>query len=596
MTATMCESRTAVMSPGNGKLRGTPRSPVSQTSAAGDHRQLEACGSTPTMVKVMPLMTRVLPMAVGRAAEQPIPEARRSRHGHRRGVWPDLRPPPSRGRVGPERPARRRSWPTPKPPARVAPRIDPVKRGGEVVEGGEAFEGAGRSRGRQSRKFAGATERSRVVPARSPTRPSVGRDRRYGSGLQDAAVQHREDRRVGADAERQRRHGRERENGMSKAEPQGEPKVGHVECCPPGLEARNSGFGSEGRIRSRCAHSVLLVLAVAANALPSLRRARRANPLAPEIDRLVQELNPQVVAWRRDFHEHPELGNRETRTSKVIADELRKLGFEVKTGVAHTGVVGVLRGGRATSPVPSSRCARTWTRCRSPSRSISRSSRRRRRSGTGRRWASCTPAATTTTWRSCLGRPRRSRGMRGQLPGTVKVIFQPAEEGPPPGETGRRRADGARRVCSTNPEGRRGVRPARVSVPRRHASPIDRARSWRAPTASLIKVQGRQTHGAVPWGGVDPIVVGSQIVMGLQTIISRTVNITEAPAVVTVGRFTGGNRSNIVPGHGRARRDHPRVQRERSARTSKARPRHRHATWPRARARPRRWSSRWAIR
>src|SRR5262245_8419029 len=77
-----------------------------------------------------------------------------------------------------------------------------------------------------------------------------------------------------------------------------------------------------------------------------------ANPLAPEIDRLSQELNPQVVTWRRDFHEHPELGNRETRTSKVIADELRKLGFEVKTNVAYTGVVGVLHGGRATSTTP----------------------------------------------------------------------------------------------------------------------------------------------------------------------------------------------------------------------------------------------------
>src|SRR4030095_3835122 len=99
--------------------------------------------------------------------------------------------------------------------------------------------------------------------------------------------------------------------------------------------------------------TLLLLLVLTVLAAPTLSQtSATGNALAPEIDRLAQELNPQVVAWRRDFHEHPELGNRETRTEKGIADELRKLGFEVKSDVAHTGVVGVLRGGKATSTTP----------------------------------------------------------------------------------------------------------------------------------------------------------------------------------------------------------------------------------------------------
>jgi amidohydrolase len=144
-----------------------------------------------------------------------------------------------------------------------------------------------------------------------------------------------------------------------------------------------------------------------------------------------------------------------------------------------------------------------------------------------------------------LGTATALSRLRSQLPGTVKVIFQPAEEGPPPGEQG-----GAELMT------KEGVldNPRVDAVFGLHVFPFPAGtityRSGPLMASAdtfLIKVQGRQTHGAIPWGGIDPIVVGSQIVMGLQTIISRSVNITEAPAVVTVGRFTGGNRSNIVP-------------------------------------------------
>ncbi len=289
---------------------------------------------------------------------------------------------------------------------------------------------------------------------------------------------------------------------------------------------------------------VLLLLAV----LPATsfsQTSSTANPLAPEIDRLAQELNPQVVAWRRDFHEHPELGNRETRTSKIIADELRKLGFEVKTDVAHTGVVGVLRGGKATSSSPVV-ALRSDMDALPVTEQVDLPFKSRQKA----EWN----GQTTGVMHACghdnhmailLGTATALSRLRSQLPGTVKVIFQPAEEGPPPGEQG-----GAELMT------KEGVldNPKVDAVFGLHVFPFPAGtityRSGPLMASAdtfLIKVQGRQTHGAIPWGGVDPIVVGSQIVMGLQTIISRSVNITEAPAVVTVGRFTGGNRSNIVP-------------------------------------------------
>jgi amidohydrolase len=135
--------------------------------------------------------------------------------------------------------------------------------------------------------------------------------------------------------------------------------------------------------------------------------------------------------------------------------------------------------------------------------------------------------------------------MKSELPGTVKLIFQPAEEGPPPGEVG-----GAEQMVKESVL----ENPKVDAVFGLHVFPFPAGQVvyrsgplMASADTFLIKIKGRQTHGAVPWGGIDPIVIGSEVVMALQTIISRTVNITEAPAVVTVGRFTGGNRSNIVP-------------------------------------------------
>ena len=287
---------------------------------------------------------------------------------------------------------------------------------------------------------------------------------------------------------------------------------------------------------------LLLVVVLLIPVPMQAQTASAPNPLAAEAERLAAELTPQVVAWRRDFHQHPELGNRETRTARVIADELRKLGFTVTTGVATTGVVGVLEGG-LPGPVVALRSDMDALPVAEqgdlPFKSTATAQWNGQEVGVMHACGHDNHMAILLGTAAALAR------MKDHLPGTVKVIFQPAEEGLPPGEIG-----GAEQMV------KEGVleSPTVDAIFGLHVMPdpagtiVYRPGPTMASADSfLIRIKGRQTHGAVPWGGVDPIVIGSQIVMGLQTIVSRTVNITEAPAVVTVGRFTGGNRSNIVP-------------------------------------------------
>ena len=270
--------------------------------------------------------------------------------------------------------------------------------------------------------------------------------------------------------------------------------------------------------------------------------AQASNPFASEVDRLATELNPQVVTWRRDFHKNPELGNREVRTSKIIADELRKLGYEVRTNVATTGVIGVLRGARP-GPVVALRsdmdALPVTEQVELPFKSTAKSEWNGQEVGVMHACGHDNHMAILLGTATALAR------MKDRLPGTVKVIFQPAEEGLPPGEVG-----GAQQMLKENAF----EDPKVDAVFGLHVFPFPAGTISYRPgpiMASqdnfIIRVKGRQTHGAVPWGGIDPIVIGSEIVMALQTIISRSVNITEAPAVVTVGRFNGGNRANIVP-------------------------------------------------
>ncbi|MBM3807839.1 MAG: amidohydrolase [Acidimicrobiia bacterium] len=281
----------------------------------------------------------------------------------------------------------------------------------------------------------------------------------------------------------------------------------------------------------------LAVVLVAVGSPVFAQTAAAGNPLAADVDRLVTEINPQVVAWRRDFHQHPELGNNEVRTAKVIADELRRLGFEVTTGVAGTGVVGVLKGGQP-GPVVALRsdmdALPVTEQVDLPFKSTAKAQ------WNGQEVGVMHACGHDNHMAILLGAAATFARIRDRIPGTVKLIFQPAEEGP----------GGAEPMIKANVLNN----PKVDAVFGLHVFPFPAGsityRSGPLMASAdtfIIKVKGRQTHGAVPWGGIDPIVIGSQIVLALQTIVSRTVNITEAPAVVTVGRFTGGNRSNIVP-------------------------------------------------
>jgi amidohydrolase len=283
----------------------------------------------------------------------------------------------------------------------------------------------------------------------------------------------------------------------------------------------------------------LLLVAFTAPLSPVLAQSSR---LDAEIDRRATQVEGKVVEWRRDIHAHPELSNREVRTAQIVAEHLRALGLEVRTGVAHTGVVGVLRGGRP-GPVVALRADMdalpVTEEVDVPFASKVRATYNGQEVGV---MHACGHDAHVAM---LMGVAEVLAGMRRDLPGTVKFIFQPAEEGAPAGESGGAElmiAEGA--LDDPKPGAIFGL----------HVFPYPagqiryRAGGAMASADALrIVVRGRQTHGAQPWSGLDPIVIASQIVMGLQTIISRQVDITAAPAIVTIGAITGGVRNNIIP-------------------------------------------------
>ena len=289
------------------------------------------------------------------------------------------------------------------------------------------------------------------------------------------------------------------------------------------------------RVLGACVLAALLSLSAPADAaeVPAYQE---------EIDWRVQAANDDVVAWRRDIHEHPELGNRETRTAAIVAEHLQTLGFdEVRTGVAHTGVVGILRGGKPGSVVAlraDMDALPVVEQVDVPFASKVRSTYNGREVGV---MHACGHDVHTAV---LMGTASVLAGMREELPGTVVFIFQPAEEGPPAGEDG-----GARMMIAE------GVLddPAPEAIFGLHTSPTPvgtlgyRAGGVMAGSDGLtILVKGQQTHGAIPWAGVDPIVIAAQIVMGLQTIASRQTD-PNAPIVVSIGSIHGGVRGNIIP-------------------------------------------------
>ncbi len=270
--------------------------------------------------------------------------------------------------------------------------------------------------------------------------------------------------------------------------------------------------------------------------------AAQESALPDTVQTLIDRVMPQVVEWRRDFHQHPELGNQETRTAGIVAEYLQYLGMEVRTGVAHTGVIGILRGA-LPGPVIALRADMdalpVVEEVDLPFASRERTVYNGVDVGVMHACGHDNHVAILMGTASVLSQ------MQAELPGTIVFLFQPAEEGAPAGEEG-----GADLMLK---EGAfRDPRPEAVFG--LHVSPIPvgaiavRKQGMMASSDEFrITVKGQQTHGAQPWSGVDPIVVASQIVLGLQTIASRQLDATLTPSIITVGAINGGIRNNIIP-------------------------------------------------
>jgi amidohydrolase len=278
---------------------------------------------------------------------------------------------------------------------------------------------------------------------------------------------------------------------------------------------------------------LLFLLALA----PLPAAAQSAARADAEIARRALAVADSVVAWRRDIHQHPELSGAETRTAALVAAHLARFGIQTRTGVGGTGVVGVLKGGRP-GPVVALRADMDALPVTEdvdvPFRSTVRAQYNGQEVGVMHACGHDTHVAML------LGAAEVLAGMRDRLPGTVVFLFQPAEESL--GGAASMIRDGA--LENPKPSAVFGLHVFPYAV----GSVVYRPGALMAAGGTLrIVVHGKQTHGAIPWNGVDPIVVASQIVLGLQTIVSRQTDLTASPAIVTVATINGGVRNNIIP-------------------------------------------------
>ncbi|MBS1489370.1 MAG: amidohydrolase [Bacteroidetes bacterium] len=256
----------------------------------------------------------------------------------------------------------------------------------------------------------------------------------------------------------------------------------------------------------------------------------------------VSAVEKKVIAWRRDFHEHPELSNREVRTADIVAKHLQSLGLEVKTGIAKTGVVGLLKGG-LPGPIIALRADMdglpVYEKNDLPFASKVETEYNGQKTGVMHACGHDSHVAML------MGVAEVLSSMKKDLKGTVKFIFQPAEEGAPAGEEG-----GAELMVKEgvldNPKVD-VIFGLHISAGNEVGTITYRPGGEMAGVNDMqITVIGKPSHGAAPWQSVDPILVSAQIINSLQSVVSRNVNITENPAVVTVGAIHGGNRTNII--------------------------------------------------
>lgn len=262
-----------------------------------------------------------------------------------------------------------------------------------------------------------------------------------------------------------------------------------------------------------------------------------------EIDAATTKLMPKVIEWRRHLHQYPELGNRETKTAKYVEEHLRKLGIEVRTGIAKTGVVGILKGAQ---PGPVIGLRADMDGLPVTERNSLAFASKETAEFNGQKVGVMHACGHDTHVAMLMGAAEVLAGMKSQIKGTVVFIFQPAEEGPPAGEEGGARLmvkegvmDSPKIDAIFGIHINSGTEAGKIGY---KSGAIMAASDWFS-----IKIKGRQTHGAYPWLGTDPIAVGAQIYTGLQMIVARQSELTKAPVVITVGRINGGIRENIIP-------------------------------------------------
>ena len=268
-----------------------------------------------------------------------------------------------------------------------------------------------------------------------------------------------------------------------------------------------------------------------------------ATDMSRDIETATSTIMPKVVEWRRHLHQYPELGNSEVKTAKYVADHLRRLGIEVRTGVARTGVVGILKGNQ---PGPVIGLRADMDGLPVTERNSLPYASRETAEYNGQRVGVMHACGHDTHVAMLMGAAEVLAGMKDKIKGTVVFIFQPAEEGPPAGEEG-----GAplmvKEGVMDNPKidavfGIHVNSQTEVGSIKYKAGAVMAAADW-----FTIKVKGRQTHGAYPWLGTDPIAVAAQIYIGLQMIVARQSDLPKAPVVITVGKINAGVRENIIP-------------------------------------------------
>jgi len=286
----------------------------------------------------------------------------------------------------------------------------------------------------------------------------------------------------------------------------------------------------------RAFFSAVLATVILAGVVP-------AADMSPEIDAATGKLMPKIIEWRRHLHQYPELSNREFKTSKYVEEHLRRLGFDVRTGIAKTGVVGILKG---ALPGPTIALRADMDALPVTERQPLPFASKEKAEYNGQQVGVMHACGHDTHVAMLMGAAEVLSGMKDKIRGTVVFIFQPAEEGAPAGEEG-----GAdlmvREGVMDDPkvEAIFGIHinaQTEIGQIRYKPGAIMASSDWFS-----IKVRGKQTHGAYPWLGVDPIAVSSSIIQGLQMIVSRQSELTKTPVVITVGKINAGVRENIIP-------------------------------------------------